>query len=110
MYWVIYHLRAPSKVTLCDVSSSGLVDLLDAAASLGGPGQSGQDTVLPWEAHDTMTLAVPEQSRGLELWLHSVSGLWPAGLTCIFTPTHLCAGSPLSFSITPQETSCPSQP
>lgn len=49
---------------MCDVSSTGLVDLLDAA-SLGGPGQSGQDRVLPWEVHGTVTLAVLGQSRAL---------------------------------------------
>jgi hypothetical protein len=51
------HLWAPSKVTLCNVSSTGLVDLLDAA-SLGGHGQSGQDRGLPWEVHGTVMLAV----------------------------------------------------
>lgn len=42
---------------ICDVSSTGFVGLLDAA-SLGGHGQSGQDRVLPWEVHGTVTLAI----------------------------------------------------
>lgn len=97
MYWVTCHLRAPSKATRCDVSGTGLVDLLDAA-SLGRHDQSEQDR----EVYDTVTLAVLGQSGGL--------GLWPVSLTHAFTPSHLCAGSPLSFSITPQEASCPCQP
>lgn len=64
----------PSKATLCDVSSTGFVDLLDAAF-LGGHGQSGQDRVLPWEVHSTVTLAVLGQSRGLSSGSTQCQGL-----------------------------------
>lgn len=84
-------LWATSQVTFCDVKS--LVGPSDAA-SLSGCGWFGQDRGPTLGGAWTATLAVLKQSRSLEPWFPSVSGLWPAGLTHLCPPFVPAAPSP----------------